>query len=116
MNNTRVRKKESFLKGKTKELFISELKQILNGKVVSAYLFGSFVTNQFNADSDLDLILIAHSNKPFIERPLEFPELLNLDLEVDLLVYTPEEFEKIRKEDNKVGFWKTVFSQMMKII
>ncbi|MDH4466687.1 MAG: nucleotidyltransferase domain-containing protein [Bacteriovoracaceae bacterium] len=93
-----------------------DLQALLKGKVESAYIFGSFNTPEFNADSDLDLILVCNTDRLFVERPLDFPEILSLNFEVDLLVYTPEEFEKISKEENKVGFWKSAFSQMQKII
>ena len=117
MDKTKVVKKESFLQGKSKEDFISELVSLLRGKVLAAYIFGSFVTDKFNADSDLDLLLVVQTATPFIERPLNFPEILDMDvnMNVDLLIYTPEEFAQLVSEQ-KVGFWKSAFEQMVKII
>jgi predicted nucleotidyltransferase len=75
------------------------------------------MTDQFHADSDLDLILIKDTDTNFIERPLEFDDILNIsyDCQVDLLIYTPAEFEKI-KHEKKIGFWKQAFSSFRKII
>lgn len=116
MSETKVTKKPPLLRGKTREAFFTELKNLLTKKASAAYVFGSLASNEFHADSDLDLIIVTDSiDKPFIERPLAFPELLSLPMEVDVLVYTSEEFSKLEKE-SKVGFWKTAFKQMIKIL
>ena len=112
---TSVVKKKSFLGTRSKEEFILEVKKILSDNVVEAYVFGSFFSEKFNADSDFDLLLIVDTNKEFLKRPLLFSELDTLKAPIDLIVYTPSEFEKIKKEE-KVGFWKSIFSEMVQII
>jgi len=116
-NATKVTKKNSILLSRSKEDTILELVQILktNPLVHNAYIFGSFYSREFNADSDLDLLVIMNTSKNFIDRPLDFPEILNLDYQVDLLVYTEEEFKNLQNE-KKVGFWKSAFETMKQII
>lgn len=99
----------------TKEQFIEKLQNILCTEVEAAYVFGSFVSREFSTDSDLDILLIKDTKTEFIKRPLDFPKLYDLNVPIDILVYTPEEFEKIKAE-KKVGFWKSTFDQMIKII
>lgn len=55
-------------------------------------LFGSRAKGQARLDSDYDLLVIAHSDQPRYRRsaPL-YAELADLPLEVDALVYTPDE-------------------------
>ncbi|MBF0314197.1 MAG: nucleotidyltransferase domain-containing protein [Oligoflexia bacterium] len=112
---TIVKKKKNFLRDKSKEEFVKELIDLLQGQVVEAYIFGSFFTNSFHGDSDLDLILINNTSEEFCKRPLQYPQLYELQIPIDILVYTPEEFKNIREEEH-VGFWKDVFKSAKRII
>jgi predicted nucleotidyltransferase len=49
--------------------------------------------------SDIDLIIVKKTKKKFLERLEEFYNYLNPQVAVDILVYTPEEFEEM-KENN----------------
>ncbi|EKN87781.1 putative toxin-antitoxin system, toxin component [Leptospira interrogans str. 2003000735] len=62
-----------------------------------------------------DLILIADTKIPFLNRPESFPELLSLPVELNLfyLQRNEEEWEKIREQSQYAGFWKSVFSEMI---
>jgi predicted nucleotidyltransferase len=108
---TIVKKKISFLKNRTKEEFVNELKKEFNSHVQEAYIFGSFNTAEFNTDSDLDLLIVAKTDLKFHERHQLFPELYKFlneqNIEFDLIIYTPEEFKKLSDEGkgSKVGFW-----------
>ncbi len=63
--------------------------------VVKAFLIGSYARGSADAWSDVDLVVIMPSERPFVERPLDLTEVLDaLPTAVDLLVYTPEEFER----------------------
>ena len=87
----------------------------LGGKNVAAgYIFGSFACGKEHLWSDIDLIIVKDSNLPFIERPREFFDLLDIGIPVDILVYTPDEFEKIQKEKN--GFWQEIQSKIIQIV
>ena len=98
------------------EEIVSFLKEALlkHENVRDAYLFGSLAMNQEDAWSDIDVLIVADVEDPFIERPRAFFELLDLGVPVDILVYTPEEFEALRK--NQRGFWKSFNDTHVKIL
>ncbi|MDI3477596.1 MAG: uncharacterized protein PWQ59_1121 [Thermoanaerobacterium sp.] len=56
-------------------------------------LFGSLATGNINDFSDIDLIVIKNSKKPFFERLEEVILLTMPKVGADILVYTPEEFK-----------------------
>lgn len=65
------------------------------------YLFGSAARGEADELSDLDVVVIKQTTTPFLDRLREVARLLPLDLgAVDLLVYTPEEFARMRHEGN----------------
>jgi len=65
------------------------------------YLFGSWARGEEDELSDLDLVVIMHTQLPFLERALEISKSFPLELgAVDLLIYTPDEWEKMRREGN----------------
>ncbi|MBI5017956.1 MAG: nucleotidyltransferase domain-containing protein [Deltaproteobacteria bacterium] len=72
--------------------------------VAEAYVFGSFAAGTATPWSDLDVLVVCEMDAPFVERPRAFSDLLDLGVPVDLLVYTPVEFSKLREE--RSGFWK----------
>ena len=86
--------------------FVDQLRKILQtqleGKPVErAFLFGSRAVGREDRYSDTDLILVADSQRPFPERFKDFRELLfKIPPPVDLLVYTPSEFERLLQEEN----------------
>jgi predicted nucleotidyltransferase len=61
-----------------------------------AVVFGSVARGEIGGQSDLDLILIVDSREPFAERCARFYRTLQPSVGLDLLVYTPEEFEEVR--------------------
>ncbi len=62
-----------------------------------ALLFGSLARGDVRRQSDLDLILIVDPGEPFVERCSRFYQALIPSVGMDLLVYTPEEFEAMRE-------------------
>jgi len=60
-------------------------------------LFGSWARGTQNHKSDLDLIVIEHTDKRFFQRYDDFNEIYEKipDIEIDMLIYTPEEFDSI---------------------
>jgi predicted nucleotidyltransferase len=103
------------LSGLTREEYKELLKNKLKGRVVEAYIFGSFNTPDFNRFSDIDLLLVSDTAKPFLERGLDFSDIQDMVPATDILVYTPAEFGKIMSEES-AGFWKSVKGSMVRIL
>lgn len=61
-----------------------------------AILFGSLSRGDVGGQSDLDLIFIVDTQERFPERCRRFYEALEPRVGMDILVYTPEEFEAMR--------------------
>jgi len=61
-----------------------------------AVVFGSVARGDVGGQSDLDLILIIDSREPFTERCARLYRTLKPSVGLDLLVYTPQEFEEMR--------------------
>lgn len=94
---------------------LSLLKERLQGRDVrEAYVFGSFASERAGAWSDLDVLLVKHANAPFVERPRDFWDLLDLGIAMDILVYTPEEFECLAQSDS--GFWREFRKSRIRIL
>jgi predicted nucleotidyltransferase len=70
-------------------------------------LFGSWARGEQDETSDLDVVVIMRTVLPFLERNLELCRTLPLELgAVDLLAYTPEEWQTMLREGN--AFAETV--------
>jgi len=64
-------------------------------------LFGSRATGRGDKDSDIDLLIVASSDAPPLERRLKLRRLLkkfDRRFGLDLLVYTPDEFNMLKGE------------------
>ncbi len=65
------------------------------------YLFGSWARGEADELSDVDIVVIKRTVQPFLVRLREAGSLLPAEAgAVDLLVYTPEEFEAMTKDGN----------------
>jgi predicted nucleotidyltransferase len=62
--------------------------------------FGSVARGEADAGSDLDLIVVADTSRPFFERFKDFAGLYDVWPRLDLLVYTPAELERMVDEGN----------------
>jgi predicted nucleotidyltransferase len=67
-----------------------------------AILFGSAARGDVHEGSDLDVIVVKRTALPFVERPRALLESLPAGLSVDALVYTPEEFDRLRRDPRGV--------------
>ena len=56
-------------------------------------LFGSYAYGNPGDYSDVDLIVVKKTDKPFHERQIEARMLLEIDTPLDIFIFTPEEFE-----------------------
>ena len=85
----------------------SELKKIkqtiynlaIKNKAVFALLFGSYARGTETEHSDLDVIFVEETDKPFLKRldPYFSPLSDLMNGGVDVFVYTPDEFIKMQK-------------------
>ncbi|ERM92468.1 nucleotidyltransferase [Caldanaerobacter subterraneus subsp. yonseiensis KB-1] len=60
-------------------------------------LFGSLATKKINEWSDIDLIVIKDTNKPFYERLEEVIKIAKPTVGTDIIVYTPKEVEEMKE-------------------
>jgi len=63
-------------------------------------VFGSVARGEPDAHSDLDLVIVAPTTRPFFERFKDFAGLYDVWPRLDLLIYTPEEFDRMRADGN----------------
>ncbi|MBC8235056.1 nucleotidyltransferase domain-containing protein [bacterium] len=90
---------------KQKKLMPEHLKQRINDALVGKHLqhvivFGSYARGDYDQYSDLDIIIVCNTQLPFVERFREFHQLFELPMAVELLVYTPQEFERMVEREN----------------
>lgn len=65
--------------------------------VQKVILFGSYAAGSRDLFTDLDLLVVMHSEKDFVHRTAELYQKLAAGVDLDLLVYTPAEFERLRE-------------------
>jgi uncharacterized protein len=67
--------------------------------IVKALVFGSYAADALGPKSDLDVIVIQESAMPQLTRTAELYVALykHLGMAIDLIVYTPEEFDRLSK-------------------
>ena len=75
---------------KVKEI-VDQLKPYNPEKII---LFGSYASGNPGEYSDVDLIVVKKTDKPFHERQIEARMLLEIETPLDIFIFTPEEFEK----------------------
>lgn len=96
---------------KIKKNIVSALKN----KVNSAYFFGSAARNEGDYYSDIDLIIVKDTDKPFSQRAFDFLDLLDIYHAIDILVYSPKEFEALTSNPT-AGFWENVVNDLEQVI
>ena len=67
------------------------------GPIEKIILFGSQARGDADEYSDLDLIVIKNTEKRWVQRLVEVP---SLPVSADVFVYTPDEFEKMKENEN----------------
>jgi predicted nucleotidyltransferase len=66
-------------------------------EVEQVILFGSYAAGRRDLFTDLDLLVVMSSEQDFVHRTAELYRQLAAGVDLDLLVYTPEEFERLRQ-------------------
>jgi len=79
-----------------KEKIVSIFKDFSPLKIL---LFGSSCRKQWDETGDVDLIIVYNSPKRFLDRLKELYEQWDLPKAVDILAYTPEEFDRLMREN-----------------
>jgi predicted nucleotidyltransferase len=64
----------------------------------TAIVFGSVARGAADEWSDLDLLIVADTRRPFLERYRDFEGIYEVWPRLDLLIYTPEEFAQMQAE------------------
>lgn len=67
---------------------------------LKAIVFGSVARGEADDWSDLDLVIVADTPRPFLERFRDFTGLYGVWSRLDVLVYTPSEFTAMLAEGN----------------
>lgn len=93
-------------KEKRKEKLEAELRRILDIlktlDIEKVILFGSLASNDIASTSDIDIVIIKKTKKRFLDRLEDIYVAIKPRVAVDILVYTPEEFEKLQEESSFV--------------
>ena len=63
-------------------------------------LFGSAARGEADSWSDLDLVVIKDTASPFLQRYREIAPFLHNTTPIDLFIYTPGEFERMKASHN----------------
>jgi predicted nucleotidyltransferase len=63
-----------------------------------AIVFGSVARGEADEWSDLDLVIVAETRRPFLERYRDFEGIYDVWRRLDLLVYTPDEFGQMQAQ------------------
>ena len=86
-----------------REAYVSSLAEALKDVVAKlaakpeverAILFGSYAAGRRDLLTDLDILIIVHSEDDFVTRTADMYAELHSPVDMDLLVYTPEELER----------------------
>jgi predicted nucleotidyltransferase len=62
----------------------------------SIWVFGSMATGTVHEWSDIDLVIVKETTQRFLERSKEVLQLLRPQVGLDVLIYTPAEFDQLR--------------------
>ena len=83
------------------QVFLEELRPLLaRCGARAAYVFGSHARGKADRHSDIDVIVVAPTNRPPVERFRDYlPAIVAAGVGVDLFVYTPQEFDDMRAEE-----------------
>lgn len=93
---SKIRWPDNFFDRKTNEIvkrFLNLIIKKFNLKKI--IIFGSFARGDYHKGSDLDLVIVGEFKERFIDRIGKIIELNDSDLEMEVMVYTEEEFQKM---------------------
>lgn len=91
----------------TKSKIIRLVQALKKYEPEQVYLFGSWARGEEDELSDMDIVVIKTTDAPFFARLEEVSKLLPEGTPVDVLVYTPQEFQEMSERGN-------AFAEMIK--
>ena len=101
------------MKRVSRQRFQDELGQIVWSlkpyKPLKIILYGSFARGDYHALSDVDLLIVKDTDRPFLDRIGEVLRLCRTALSIEPLVYTPAELAQMEDEGN--SFLDEVFKK-----
>jgi predicted nucleotidyltransferase len=71
---------------------VETLKEFNPEKII---LFGSYARDDWDEESDIDVIIVYQTDKKFLDRLEELYMKWDLSIAVDILAYTPDEFSQM---------------------
>lgn len=88
------------------------------GNPEKVILFGTLAKGWVHEWSDIDLVVVEQTNLPFFQRLRKVRKLLQPKVGMDIMVYTPEEFNRLCAErpffrEEIVGKGKIVYEHSM---
>ncbi len=90
---------DNFIDRKTNKIVKKFLNLIIKKfNLKKIIIFGSFARGDYHKGSDLDLVIVGEFKERFINRIGKIIGLNDSDLEIEAMVYTEEEFQKMIKE------------------
>lgn len=75
------------------------VERLASTDVQLAVLFGSLARGEVGACSDIDLLVVRPTDERFVRRADDLASLFDAPVGLDILVYTPEEFEGLKSEN-----------------
>jgi predicted nucleotidyltransferase len=81
--------------------FLDELRPLLaRFGARAAYVFGSHARGEADRYSDIDVIIVAPTTRPPVERFRDYlPAIIAAGVGVDMFIYTPAEFARLLEEE-----------------
>ena len=80
-----------------KQNVISSFKHFNPNKII---IFGSIARADWDEFSDIDVIVVYETRKPFLDRLRELYLSWNIPKAIDILAYTPEEFKRMSRNNS----------------
>ncbi len=95
---SQIKKENEIRRRNLNEAKIQIVEQLKKMGALKIILFGSFASGEINKRSDLDFIVVMPPTKSGWEWTNEIYESLDRKVSADIIAYTPEEFERMKKE------------------
>jgi predicted nucleotidyltransferase len=98
MGITALKQKRLLYRQALDETYVRILAQLSRmPEVEKVIVFGSFAAGRRDLLTDLDLIVVLDTGQPVLQRTADLFQKLQAGVDLDLLVYTPAEFERQRE-------------------